>query len=175
MRKNTSLAAGIVVMFVALAFMPACTSIEQVKPIKVSPLGEPKLEKTWKYRYIGIFNLYDANFTKAWFSPGFISQREGAVGWMVGTFLKVKITGTVKFFGHPWYDTNLTFKLTQFSKTGIDMEDLSIVEGNYIEITASMVFIPYLRASTGRIYNNQLYLEAPALDIDLKVYDTPPQ
>jgi hypothetical protein len=69
----------------------------------------------------------------------------------------------------------LTFNLTRLSKTGIDMEDLGIVEGNYIEITASLVFIPYIRASTGRIYNNQLYLEAPALNIDLKVYDAPPQ
>jgi hypothetical protein len=175
MRKKTLWAIGIITMFIILALMPAGTSIEQSKSGNIQPLAEPKLEKTWKYRYIDIRNLYDANFTKAWYSPGFISQEEGVVGWMVGIFLKVTMTGTVKFFEDPRDDTNLTFNLTRLSKTGIDMEDLGIVEGNYIEITASLVFIPYIRASTGRIYNNQLYLEAPALNIDLKVYDAPPQ
>ncbi len=174
MRKNTSLAAGIVVMFVVLAFMPACTSIEQVKPIKVSPLGEPKLEKTWKYKYVLIDDLWDANFTYWPLSPGFLSKRPSAEGWMLGLFLKVTMTGTMKLEGIN-DDTTLVFKPTPKSETGISAEDLGIEDGDYIEISASAVFSPYIRPSAGRIYNNELILYTNVLNIDLKVYDTPPQ
>jgi hypothetical protein len=174
MRKNTSLAAGIVVMFVVLAFMPACTSIEQVKPIKVSPLDEPKLEKTWKYKYVLIDDLWDANFTYWYLSPGFLSKRQGTEGWLIGLFLKVTMTGTMKLEGTN-EDTTLMFKPTPKSKTGINAEDLGINDGDYIEISASVVVSSYFRPSTGRIYNNQLILNANVLNIDLKVYDTPPQ
>ena len=147
----------------------------QKKPDNVLSLDEPKLEKKWKYKFIDIKYLYDANYTYWPLSPGFISKEQGVEGWMVGIFLKVTMTGTIKIKGSTWHDTVLIFRPFERSEARIDAEDLGITDGNYLEINASVVLTPYISASTGRIYNNELYLNAGAINIELKAYQTPPE
>jgi len=174
MRKNTLLSVWVIAMFVVLAFIPGGTCIEQTKPAKAPLFSEPKIEKTWKYKFVDIYQLYDANFTYWLLSPGIVRKEPDIEGWMVGIFLKVTMTGTMKIEGTN-RDSVLEFKATKKSEAVIDAEDLGIIDGDYIEMTASVVITPYILPASGRILNNELMLQARVLNIELKVYDTLPR
>jgi hypothetical protein len=175
MKRKTFWAAVVVVLFVFVTLAPASTSLGQIKPNKASCLSEPKIEKTWKYKYVNIYQLYDANFTYWLLSPGIIRKEPDIEGWMVGIFLKVTMTGTMKIEGTQ-EDTILDFKATKNSEAVIDAEDLGINDGDYIEINASVVITPYILPASGRILDYELIqLRAKVLNIDLKVYDETPQ
>jgi len=90
----------------------------------------------------------------------------------MGLFFNVKITGTMEEDSYIDFKPLLKFRLRKY----LAKEDLGIEIGDYIEVTCKIFSTFGVAPTWGKLWGNgDLMLPGFATNINLKVYDEPPQ